>query len=107
MKNPRVTIRNALPAIQNGFERRGVRTQLVDFTDDCPCAYTVEYSARRSWSAATYLRTAFVVLNKDKQPIARAEYTASPFTLTKWGRTDERLDSMVGELFTQKNNPQP
>lgn len=104
VKNPRVTIANALPAIQNGFERRGVRTHLVEFSDDCPCAYTVEYSARRSWDAATYLRTAHVVLNKDKRPVARAEYKAGPFTLTKWGRTEERLDTMVGELFSQKSN---
>ena len=40
VKNPRVTIANALSAIQNGFERRSVRTHLVEFSDDCPCAYT-------------------------------------------------------------------
>ncbi len=99
VKNPHVTIGNALPAIQNGFERRGVHTHIVDFSTDCPCTYTVEYSARRSWNATTYLRTAYVVLNKDNRPVARAEYTASPYTLTKWGRTEERLDAMVGELF--------
>lgn len=82
----------------------GVRTHLVEFSDDCPCTYTVEYSARRSWDAATYLLTAHVVLNKDKRPVARADYTAGPFTLTKWGRTEERLDTMVGELFSQKSN---
>lgn len=102
VKNPRVKITNALPAIQRAFERRNVRTHIVNFSDNCPCAYTVEYSARRSWDAATYLRTAYVELKKDQHPVARAKYQAGPFTLTKWGRTEERLDTMVGELFATK-----
>ena len=65
VKNPRVKIANALPAIQRAFERRNVRTHIVDFSDNCPCAYTVEYSALRSWGAATYFRTSSVEPKKD------------------------------------------
>ncbi len=54
---------------------------------------------RRSWSYTTYLGSIDLSLYKNRTLISRAKYRAGKLTLTKWGRTAERIDKAVGKLL--------
>lgn len=101
VKNPRVTFSQALDSIELALAKRDVKYHIVTNASDCKvdCAYMLNYEARRSWDFTTYLGSADLVLKKNGQIISSAKYQAGSMTLTKWGKTEERIDGMVGELL--------
>ena len=99
VKNPKVRISAALPALQSALSRRGIRSTVAANPAKCPCAYRLNYTMRRSWSYTTYLGSIDLSLYKNRTLISRAKYRAGKLTLTKWGRTAERIDKAVGKLL--------
>lgn len=99
LENPRVKINTALPSMEKAFERRGIKAVVCQDADECRSPWRVDYVMRRSWDFTTYLGTAEITLRKDGRLISKAQYKAGNFALTKWGRTDERIDGVVGKLL--------
>lgn len=99
LENPRVKINTALPSMEKAFERRGIKAVVCRDADECRSPWRVDYVMRRSWDFTTYLGTAEITLRKDGRLISKAQYKAGNFALTKWGRTDERIDGVVGKLL--------
>lgn len=54
---------------------------------------------QRSWDATTYLGLAELTLYKNGAIVSTAMYKAGSMTLTKWGKTAERIDKTVGKLL--------
>lgn len=101
VQNPRVKMNQALSGITSALENRNIKYHLVANRTDCnpDCAYMLKYEARRSWDMTTYLGSANLRLFKNGELVARSDYKAGSATLTKWGKTEERLDGLVGELL--------
>lgn len=47
----------------------------------------------------TYLGSAELTLYKNNTLVSSAQYKAGSMTLTKWGKTAERIDETVGKLL--------
>ena len=75
IRNPQVTIDAAIPSLQSA------------------------YVMRRSWDATTYLGLAELTLYRNNAIVSTAKYKAGSMTLTKWGKTAERIDKTVGKLL--------
>lgn len=99
LENPKVTISAALPAMQDAFSRRGIKTVVCSNAQDCQSPWRLEYVMRRSWDVTTYLGSGRMTLRKDGRIVSTASYEAGDFTFTKWGKTDERIDGMVAKLL--------
>ena len=99
VKNPKVRISAALPALKSALSRRGIRPIVAANPAKCPCDYRLNYTMRRSWNYTTYLGSIDLSLYKKRTLISRAKYRAGKLTLTKWGRTAERIDKAVGKLL--------
>lgn len=59
----------------------------------------MSYVMRRSWDATTYLGLAELTLHRNNAIVSTAKYKAGSMTLTKWGKTAERIDKTVGKLL--------
>ena len=102
VRNPRVKIGAAIPGLRDAFEKRGIHAVVVERASACPGPWRVHYVMRRSWDFTTYLGTAELSLYKNQTLVSTASYKSGKPTLTKWGRTRERIDSVVGKLLGEK-----
>ena len=98
IQNPKVTIGEAIPSLQSAFQRRGIKTTVVRDAASCRSEYRLSYVMQRSWDATTYLGLAELTLYKNGAIVSTAKYKAGSMTLTKWGKTAERIDRTVGKL---------
>ena len=103
INNPATKISLVVSGIGKALNRRGVEYSFVDSRDQCDCEYTIDYVARRSWDFTTYLGSADMTLYKNGKAVSSANYNAGEMTFTKWGRTEERIDNVVGQLFGEPN----
>ena len=99
VRNPKVQIGSAIPSLQQAFERRNIRTSVVNSFQDCRSQYCLHYVMRKSWDMTTYLGSAELTLYKNNTLVSSAQYKAGSMTLTKWGKTAERIDETVGKLL--------
>ena len=99
IRNPQVTIDAAISSLQSAFQRRGIKSTVVDDVGACRSEYRLSYVMRRSWDATTYLGLAELTLYRNNAIVSTAKYKAGSMTLTKWGKTAERIDKTVGKLL--------
>lgn len=99
IQNPKVTIGEAIPSLQSAFQRRGIKTTVVRDAASCTSEYRLSYVMQRSWDATTYLGLAELTLYKNGAIVSTAKYKAGSMTLTKWGKTAEKIDKTVGKLL--------
>ena len=101
IENPRVTYKASVNHLLDAIARRGIKTYFVPSVEACPktTPYTLDYSVRRSWSYMTYVGTIWLTLRREGEIVATANYNAGELTLTKWGRSKNRMDDTVGRLF--------
>lgn len=99
IRNPQVTIDAAIPSLQSAFQRRGIKATVVDDVGACSSEYRLSYVMRRSWDATTYLGLAELTLYRNNAIVSTAKYKAGSMTLTKWGKSAERIDKTVGKLL--------
>ncbi|MBF1237026.1 MAG: hypothetical protein HXM42_01110 [Lautropia mirabilis] len=97
VKNPQVKIAETINIIREGFSRHGISTSVVD--SDSSCKYSVTYTARRSWDFSFYLGRFEMQLWKEGRQIASAEYVQRSGSLSKWGKTKERMDAMIDQML--------
>ncbi len=99
VKNPKVRINAALPSLKAALNRRGIQSTVVDDASQCPCEYRMNYTMRKSWDLTTYLGSVDLSLYKAQTLVSTAKYEAGSMTLTKWGKTEDRIDETVGKLL--------
>lgn len=99
IRNPSVQIDAAIPSLQIAFQRRGIASTVVDNATECKTDFRLNYVMRRSWDVTTYLGSAQLTLLRNNTVISTANYEAGDLTLTKWGKTEQRIDGMVGKLL--------
>ncbi len=101
-ENPKVTIKNFLPVLQQGFQRHGVTTQVYSGEKPSGCDAVLTYTALRSWDFTTYLSHAELYLQKDGVNIASAEYHLrgkGGFSLMKWRGVKTKMDPVIDQLL--------
>ena len=99
VRNPKVQVSAAIPSLKQAFERRNIKTTIVDNFQDCHSQYCLQYVMRKSWDFTTYLGSVELSLYKDNTLVSSAQYKAGSMTLTKWGKTADRIDETVGKLL--------
>lgn len=106
-QNPKVTIGDFLPILQDGFDRHAISTEVFQ-ADRRParCEYVLTYTALRSWDITTYLSYADLWLAKDGRRIASAHYHLrgkGGLALTKWASVKSKMDPVIDELLGAKS----
>lgn len=102
--NPRVTVGDFVPVMQEGFNNHGVTSQVVSGSGGPGCDYTATYNARRSWDFSTYLSVAQIAIQRDGRQIANANYhlrNKGGLSLTKWASVRSKILPVIDELFAK------
>jgi len=72
VKNPKVTVSDFVPVLQDGFDRHQIATAVVDESQAGTCGVTLTYTALRSWDFKPYLSHAELRLWRAGRQIASA-----------------------------------
>lgn len=105
-RNPRVTIGDFIPVMQEGFRNHGIESSVVDSSANC--RYTSVYTARRTWDITTYLSQAQIDIRRDGRTIATAHYHLrgkGGFALNKWAGTRTKILPVMEQLLSQLPRP--
>lgn len=106
-RNPRVTIGDFIPVMQEGFRNHGITSSVVQSPADC--RYTSTYTARRTWDITTYLSQAQIDIQRDGRTIATAHYHLrgkGGLSLNKWAGTRTKILPVMEQLLSQVSRPQ-
>jgi len=107
-QNPRVTVKDFVPVMQEGFNKHGISSQLVTGSLPAGCEFSATYTALRSWDFATYLSEAQIDIQRDGREIASANYhlrAKGGLTLTKFADTRSKILPVIDELLAQIARP--
>lgn len=102
--NPKVTIKDFLPVVREGFQRHGLSTEVFDGAKPAGCDAVLTYTALRSWDFAPYLSVAELNLHKNDQLIASAEYhlkLKGGFSLMKWQGVKTKMTPVIDQLLAE------
>lgn len=100
-ENPDVRRKEFGPTLQRLIEEKGFATRTYQGNPPADCNVRLEYSATWSWDLATYMDFADVRVFESVNQIGRATYDArrGSATMRKFGSAEERLRSLLDELF--------
>ncbi len=101
--NPKVIVKDFLPAVINEFQSRGIETYVYDGhipPDDCN--YIMTYTARRAWDMTLFMHTADIYINNTKgELVAKAHYDCgSGLNMNKYKSTETKVNMMMQDLFS-------
>ena len=102
VRNPKVTVSDFISVLQDGFNRHGVPTRVVEPNLPNNCDATLTYTALRSWDMALYISHAELRLWRAGRQIGAADYHLKGkggFALTKWGSTQKKMDPVIDQLL--------
>ena len=102
--NPRVTVSDFVPVMQEGFQAHGISSKVVANPVGAECLFTAIYTARRSWDMATYLSEAQIDILRDGRNIASANYHLKGkggLSLNKWVGTRTKILPVIDQLLAQ------
>ena len=105
VENPRVDVKGFLPVVQKRIEHHGYPTRVVRNANAIGCEYLLSYIAMKNWDFAWYLHYAVLILEKNNEPVARAEYKLKAkggYSLAKWKSTGSKIEPVVDELLGKK-----
>ncbi len=100
--NPKVTVRDFVPVVRDGFARHGISTEIITNQKPARCDLVLTYTARRSWDIGTYLSVAELVLSRNSLEVARANFHLrgkGGLALNKWRGTKSKMDPVIDELL--------
>jgi hypothetical protein len=103
INNPRVTVPDFVPVMQEGFGNHGISSQLVTNRGG-NCEYTATYNARRSWDIGTYLSVAQIWVQRNGQQIANADYhlkNKGGLALNKWASVRSKMLPVIEQLLVK------
>lgn len=104
VKNPKVTVSDFVPALQDGFNRHEIVTLVVDESQAGKCDVTLTYTALRSWDFKPYLSHAELRLWRGGRQIGSADYHLKGkggLTFSKFGSTREKMDPVIDSLLAR------
>ena len=102
VRNPRVIVADFIEVLQDGFDRHGIATAVVEQTNANACPVTLTYTAFKTWDMATYLHHAELRLWRDGRQIGSADYHlkgGGGLSLAKWGSTRSKMDPVIDQLL--------
>jgi hypothetical protein len=102
-QDPKVLVADFLYVVEEGFERHGISTELVQ-ADSIPddCDYLLRYTAFQKWDLSAYLSHAELRLTKGRAKIASAEYhlpRGGGLSMKKFQGTRAKMDPVIDELL--------
>lgn len=106
VNNPKVTVADFVPALEEGFQRHGISTSLVGEASHTDCDTTLAYTALRSWDVVTYLSHAELQLWRNGAVIGSAQYHLKGkggLALTKWASTRDKMNPVIDELMGESS----
>jgi len=104
VKNPKVTVSDFVPVLQDGFDRHQIATAVVDESQAGTCGVTLTYTALRSWDFKPYLSHAELRLWRAGRQIGSADYHLKGkggLTFSKFGSTREKMDPVIDSLLAR------
>ncbi len=107
VRNPRVTVSDFISVLQDGFDRNGIATTVVEQAQAHTCPATLTYTALRTWDFKLYISHAELRLWRNGRQIGAADYHLKGkggFALTKWGSTREKMDPVIDQLLAGAPN---
>jgi len=84
-------------AYSNTLENNGYVTREVEHPNECP-VYTT-YTAQFGNHWGLYLARASFIIYKDGVPVGSATYKAPRFDITKHGRIEAKIQTLVNKMF--------
>lgn len=98
--NPAVAVRDFVEVLQAGFDRHGLRSQVINTPPGPECDASVTYTAERSWDFVPYLSLAELHLWQGGVEIGGVYYRhRNGMSLVKWSGTDTKMDPLIDELL--------
>ena len=111
--NERVSTPDFLTVVQGELHRYNIASHVyAPGSEPTECEVTLYYSAQREWDQpmfggdlTPYLAQAQLVLRKQGQIVARAEYDVNYSSFGKWASTQAKLRPIVEELIFGDGKP--
>jgi hypothetical protein len=105
-ENPLLWSKQFLPALRGELARHGIATTVYGDAPPAACNRRLEYEAEWKWDVAVYLRYADLRVYDGDALVGRATYDArGAFArLDKFGRTEDRLRTLVDALVGDRND---
>ena len=112
-ENPKVIISDFLPALQEGIQRNGLRSNVYREVPNA-CAYVLEYVAFQKWDGTLIMSQVNISLYSEKELVGMASYKlpngifgGGGINPAKWDSTKEKLDPLLDELFRNYSSAGP
>lgn len=102
VRNPRVIVADFITVLQDGFDRHGIATAVVEPAQASACPVTLTYTALKTWDMAMYLHHAELRLWRGGRQIGAADYHlkgGGGLSLAKWGSTRSKMDPVIDQLL--------
>lgn len=107
VRNPKVIVADFVTVLQDGFDRHGIATAVVEQANASACPVTLTYTAFKTWDMATYLHHAELRLWRGGRQIGAADYHlkgGGGLSLAKWGSTRSKMDPVIDQLLAGAPN---
>lgn len=100
--NPRVQVADFTQVLQDTLSKHGITSEVFEGKKPEHCAYTLSYTAQRSWDISPYLSQAQLNLKHDNRSIAKASYHLrgkGGLSLAKWASTEAKMTPVIEQLL--------
>ncbi|MDR0673782.1 MAG: Sbal_3080 family lipoprotein [Zoogloeaceae bacterium] len=106
-KNPRVQVTDFVQALEEGFSRHGVTSEVFSGKPPTHCEFILDYTALRSWDISPYLSHAELWITQKNRRVASAIYHLEGkggLSLMKWESTKVKMGPVIDRLFAPEED---
>ncbi len=104
-KNPKVKVNDFIPALEEGFARHGVTSEVYEGVVPRHCRYAVKYTAVQKWNLQFNMTDAKIDIFRDGRAIASGKFMLKPFSPLQMASTQKKLFPVIDELFVNVSQP--
>ncbi len=104
-KNPKVKVVDFIPALEEGFARHGVTSEVYEGLVPRHCRYAVKYTAVQKWNLQLNMTNAEIDIFRDGRAIASGKFMLKPFSPLQMASTQKKLFPVIDELFVNVSQP--
>ncbi len=104
-KNPKVKVNDFIPALEEGFARHGVTSEVYEGVVPRHCRYAVKYMAVQKWNLQFNMTDAKIDIFRDGRAIASGKFMLKPFSPLQMASTQKKLFPVIDELFVNVSQP--
>jgi hypothetical protein len=105
-KNNDVNVDDFVSVLQEGFDRHGIATKVIEGTVPRDCHYVLTYTADRWWDLAPYMVDAHLTITKDGQFVGSGHYHLfghGGLDLAKYEGTSSKLNPVIDAMLKDIN----